>query len=316
MKSGEYSVQVRSLVRSYGTVVALDHLNFSILESELFGFIGPDGAGKTSLFRILATLLLADEGEVTLKGLDVVKDYRKIRTILGYMPGRFSLYTDLSVEQNLQFYARIFGTDIKTHYHLIRDIYEHLAPFKDRLAGQLSGGMKQKLALCCSLIHKPEILILDEPTTGVDAVSRREFWEMLKRLKKEGITIIVSTPYMEEAALCDRVALIQQGRILSIDTPDGIVNAFPKKLIAVHTDNMYGMLQDLREFDPDLSINLFGSKAHIAVSPGTSPEAEIKAFLIRKGHQNVEVEPGSAGIEDCFMELMANGEANGISNHR
>lgn len=314
MKTGQNSIQVRSLVKTYGTVEALTQLNFDIQDSELFGFIGPDGAGKTTLFRILATLLLADQGEVRLNGLDVVKDYRKIRTILGYMPGRFSLYTDLSVEQNLQFYARIFGTDIRTHYHLIRDIYEHLAPFKDRLAGQLSGGMKQKLALCCSLIHKPEILILDEPTTGVDAVSRREFWEMLKRLKNEGITIIVSTPYMDEAALCDRVALIQQGRILSIDTPEGIVKAFPKKLIAVQTDSMYTMLQDLRAFDPDMSINLFGSRAHIAVSPDRSPEAEIEAFLLKKGHGNVKVEAATAGIEDCFMELMANAERNGSGN--
>jgi len=314
MTESQYSIRIRSLHKSYGTVQALSDLNVDIRQSELLGFIGPDGAGKTSLFRIIATLLLPDSGDVTVNGLNVVKDYRKIRNILGYMPGRFSLYPDLSVEQNLTFYAQIFGTDIKTHYHLIKDIYEHLEPFKKRLAGQLSGGMKQKLALCCSLIHKPEILILDEPTTGVDAVSRKEFWEMLRNLKKEGISIIVSTPYMDEAALCDRVALMQSGRIMSIDHPDAIVKSFPKNLLAVRSSDMYKLIQDLRKYDESLSINLFGSRVHIAVHPGLSIRDQLETYLKGLGHIDLVIEPTEAGIEDCFIELMDKTVNHGNSN--
>jgi len=314
MNDTDFSIRIRALHKSYGSLQALKGLDVDIRQSELFGFIGPDGAGKTSLFRIIATLLLPDSGEVTVNGLNVVKDFRQIRNILGYMPGRFSLYPDLSVEQNLTFYAHIFGTDIKTHYHLIKDIYEHLEPFKKRLAGQLSGGMKQKLALCCSLIHKPEILILDEPTTGVDAVSRKEFWEMLGKLKKEGISIIVSTPYMDEAALCDRVALMQSGTLMRIDKPEAIVKSFPKKLLAVRSADMYLLMQDLREFDASLSINLFGSKVHIAVDPGRSVQEEIQNYLQKKGHTDIIVEEASAGIEDCFIELMNKTGAHGNRN--
>src|SRR5215470_20107026 len=227
------AVVVENIIKTYGKkkeILALDDISFDVAKGDLFGIIGPDGAGKTSLFRILTTLLLADSGKATVDGFDVVKDYKAIRNRVGYMPGRFSLYQDLSVEENLNFFATVFNTSIEENYELVKDIYVQLEPFKERRAGKLSGGMKQKLALCCALIHKPRVLFLDEPTTGVDAVSRKEFWEMLKKLKEQHITILVSTPYMDEANLCDRVALIQNGKIFSIDTPENIVDNFSKPL--------------------------------------------------------------------------------------
>ena len=224
------AIEVKGITRSYGKVTALKGISFNVPQGEIFGIIGPDGAGKTTLFRILTTLLLADEGSATVNGSDVIKGYKAIRSKVGYMPGKFSLYQDLTVEENLVFFASIFNTSVKENYELIEDIYVQLEPFKDRRAGKLSGGMKQKLALCCALIHRPAVLFLDEPTTGVDAVSRKEFWEMLKRLKKEGITILVSTPYMDEANLCERIALIQKGAILSIDTPINITEQYSDKL--------------------------------------------------------------------------------------
>ena len=231
------TIELKNIVKTYPTkktkITAVDDVSFSVKEGELFGLIGPDGSGKSSIFRILTTLLLADSGSASVMEFDVVKDYKEIRKIVGYMPGRFSLYQDLSVEENLEFFATIFNTTIEANYNLIADIYVQLEPFKKRRAGKLSGGMKQKLALCCALIHKPKVLFLDEPTTGVDPVSRKEFWEMLKRLKEQGISILVSTPYMNEAKLCDRIALIQNGKILEIDTPQNIVDRFDNNLYAV-----------------------------------------------------------------------------------
>src|SRR6187397_3372655 len=236
------SVVVENIIKTYGKkkeVTALSDISFNVSQGELFGVIGPDGAGKTSLFRILTTLLLADSGKATVDGFDVVKDYKAIRKRVGYMPGKFSLYQDLSVEENLNFFATIFNTSIEENYDLIKDIYVQIEPFKKSKAGKLSGGMKQKLALSCALIHRPSILFLDEPTTGVDAVSRKEFWEMLKRLKRQGITILVSTPYMDEATLCDRIALIQEGKLLSVDTPGQLVASYPGTLYGVRSDTMY-----------------------------------------------------------------------------
>ena len=243
------AVVVRNLTKVYGKekVQAVDDVSFSVSKGELFGLIGPDGAGKTSIFRMLTTLLLPDAGSATVDGFDIVKDYKKIRNTVGYMPGKFSLYQDLTIEENLNFFATVFGTSIEENYHLIKDIYVQIERFKDRRAGKLSGGMKQKLALCCALIHKPSVLFLDEPTTGVDPVSRKEFWEMLKRLKAERITIVVSTPYMDEATLCDRIALIQNGKILSIDTPDKIVESYPDELYAIKADNMYRLAEKVIE---------------------------------------------------------------------
>lgn len=297
-------VNIEHIKKTYGKIVALEDISLSVAEGELFGLVGPDGAGKTSLFRILTTLLLADEGTATIGEWDVVKDYKVLRTHIGYMPGRFSLYQDLSVEENLEFFASIFNTTPEANRHLIEDIYVQLEPFKDRRAGKLSGGMKQKLALCCALIHKPRILILDEPTTGVDPVSRKEFWEMLKRLKNDGITILVSTPYMDEANLCDRIALIQSGKLLSVNTPAGITNAFDKPLWAVRSDQMFQLLHDLREFPPAVSCYGFGEVHHLTLQNNQVSEADIRQYLQAKSHKHIEITPISANIEDCFMALM------------
>ncbi len=298
------SVIIKNLSKSYGKVDAISDISLTVDKGEIFGCIGPDGAGKTSLLRILVTLLLPDKGECSVGGLEVVKDFKKIRKIVGYMPGRFSLYQDLSVEENLNFFASIFKTTIEENYYLIEDIYKQIEPFKKRLAGRLSGGMKQKLALSCALIHKPEILFLDEPTTGVDAVSRKEFWDMLKRLKEWGITIMVSTPYMDEAALCDRVALMQEGSIMSIDTPAGIIDSHKKPLASVSTNDMFRLVKDLLSLSDCYSAYRFGAAVHYTPI-GKDLEAElIEDQLVKMGHGDIEVVPVKPGIEDCFMELM------------
>lgn len=300
----EFAISCEGISKRYGKTQALDNLSFSVKRGEIFGFIGPDGAGKTSLFRILTTLLLPDSGTAGVEGLDVVKDYRELRKILGYMPGKFSLYQDLTVEENLNFFAGIFKADIKENYYLIRDIYDQIAPFAKRRAGKLSGGMKQKLALSCALIHKPVVLVLDEPTTGVDAVSRREFWEMLIRLKKEGITIIVATPYMDEAILCDRVALIQHGRILATDTPDQITKAFRWQLFRIRNSNTLRLIRNLKEHPLIHSADMFGEFVHATAESGKLSAVEIKAFLEQSGLGETQVSETSADIEDCFIDLM------------
>jgi ABC-type multidrug transport system ATPase subunit len=298
------SVNINNISKNYDKVKALENININVGKGELFGLIGPDGAGKTTLFRILTSLIIPNSGTATLEGFDVVKNYKEIRKIIGYMPGRFSLYQDLSVEENLSFFANVFNTTIKENYNLIKDIYIQIEPFKTRLAGKLSGGMKQKLALCCALIHKPKVLILDEPTTGVDAVSRKEFWEMLKNLKKENITILVSTPYMDEASLCDRVALIQTGEIMQINTPQKIVENFGKVLFAIKTENIYKLISDLRNFENSNSVYAFGEHIHYTDKNVNTEISEIKNFLISKNHQNIEISKITASVEDCFMELM------------
>jgi len=285
-----------------GKVLAVKDISFSVKPGELFGLIGPDGAGKTTLFRILTTLLLADKGTAVVNGYDVVKDFTKIRNSVGYMPGRFSLYQDLTIEENLQFFATVFGTTIEENYHLIKDIYVQIEPFKDRRAGKLSGGMKQKLALCCALIHKPAVLFLDEPTTGVDVVSRKEFWEMLARLKAEGITILVSTPYMDEARLCDRVALIQKGGILSIDSPAGIVGQFPGDLYGLEAANTHLLLREARAYPGTKSCFAFGDALHVTFEQGK--EAGAVEWLKGKGLPDVKMERIQPGIEDVFIHLL------------
>jgi ABC-type multidrug transport system ATPase subunit len=302
------SVVVNNISKSFTAekkkVPALEEISFDVERGALFGVIGPDGAGKTTLFRILTTLILADKGTAAIDGFDVVKAYKDIRKRIGYMPGKFSLYQDLTVEENLEFFATIFNTTIKENYSLIKEIYQQIEPFKDRRAGKLSGGMKQKLALSCALIHRPSILFLDEPTTGVDAVSRKEFWHMLKQLQKEGITILVSTPYMDEAALCDTVALIQNGKFLSIDTPEGTVSQFKKPLWAVKSDNMYKLQQDLRQYEGMSSVYPFGEYYHLALNTDKPMQEDINAYLRSLSHREIEVNPIKAGIEDVFMELM------------
>jgi ABC-2 type transport system ATP-binding protein len=297
-------ITAKNISKSYAQTKALQNISFDVEENELFGFIGPDGAGKTTLFRIITTLLLADVGALNINGWDVVKDYKSIRNNIGYMPGRFSLYQDLTVEENLTFFATIFGTTIEEHYDLIRDIYVQIEPFKNRLAGKLSGGMKQKLALSCALIHKPKLLVLDEPTTGVDSVSRKEFWEMLKKLRQNGITIIVSTPYMDEAILCDRVALIQQGAIMQINTPEGIVKQYPKQIFAIQSNQMYQLKEDLLNYTDCDSVHLFGQFLHYTGKSDTQDTKDIQQYLQQKGHGNIIVESITPGIEDCFISLM------------
>ncbi|HSD07727.1 ABC transporter ATP-binding protein [Flavobacterium sp.] len=296
-------VSVKQINKSYAKHKALDNISFEVKSGELFGIIGPDGAGKTTLFRILTTLLLPDSGEVSVVGLDVVKNFREIRNHVGYMPGRFSLYQDLTVEENLNFFATVFNTTIEENYHLIEDIYKQIEPFKDRCAGALSGGMKQKLALSCALIHKPSVLFLDEPTTGVDPVSRKEFWEMLKRLQKQGIAILVSTPYMDEATLCDRIALITEGKILKIETPENIIKQFDNILWAVQSNDMHTLLNDVRSNKNVLTCFAFGESLHVTISNENYSMNELKKFLEEKGHKEIYIEAIEATIEDCFMDL-------------
>ena len=303
----DLSIIIEGLSKSYKGVDALRGISLDVARGEIFGFIGPDGAGKTSLIRILVSLLLPDSGHATVEGLDVVKDYKKIRKIVGYMPGRFSLYQDLSVEENLKFFASTFKSNIRENYYLIEDIYKQIEPFKHRLAGKLSGGMKQKLALSCALIHKPEVLFLDEPTTGVDAVSRKEFWEMLRRLKERGITILVSTPYMDEAALCDHVALMQDGRVMSINTPEGVINDHHRPLAEVRTDNMFRLVNDLSAFKGCHTAYSFGAFVHYSPKEEQVNVRELEDYLSQKKHSSIRIRMIRPGIEDCFMELMGTG---------
>lgn len=299
-------VSVDNLKMSYdkGRVQALKGVTFDVGEGEIFGLIGPDGAGKTSLFSILTTLLLADSGTAVVDGLDVVKDYKKIRQHIGYMPGRFSLYQDLTVEENLSFFATVFNTTIEENYHLVEDIYRQIEPFKKRKAGKLSGGMKQKLALSCALIHAPHVLFLDEPTTGVDPVSRKEFWEMLQKLKKNfKLSIIVSTPYMDEAVQCDRIALIQEGQFLTIDTPDNIIKAYTQTLWAVRSDKMHRLLTDLRGIKGVKTAFAFGENHHATVDPSVLTIDSLREQLDALGHRNIVIEAVEPTIEDCFMNL-------------
>jgi len=285
-------------------VEALKGISFTVGKGEIFGIIGPDGAGKTSLFRILTTLLIADSGHASVDGFDVVKDYKEIRNRVGYMPGKFSLYQDLSVQENLQFFATIFNTSIEENYDLIKDIYQQIEPFKTRRAAQLSGGMKQKLALSCALIHKPSVLFLDEPTTGVDAVSRKEFWEMLHRLKTEGITILVSTPYMDEASLCDRVALLQKGQILSVNTPTGIAENFIKPLWAIKANEMYPLMKSLMSDSSVESCYPFGQYHHVVFKNPGDDRKRLAEIAGKDHYTNVEIHSIEPNIEDCFMALM------------
>ncbi len=302
------AIVVDHIHKSYGDVIALNDLSFTVEDGELFGLIGPDGAGKSTLFRILTTLLLADSGTAYVVGHHVVEAYKAIRKKVGYMPGRFSLYQDLSVEENLSFFATIFGTTIRENYDLVKDIYVQLEPFKTRPAGKLSGGMKQKLALCCALIHKPEVLFLDEPTTGVDAVSRVEFWDMLKKLKQKGIAILVSTPYMDEATRCDRIALIQKGKILSLDSPDEMVANFGKPLYAVKTPQIYQALMVLRNAGFTHSALPFGECIHLTTNLSLNA-SEIRDYMEQKGIAVEEVQPIDASVEDIFLNLSQTAES-------
>ena len=321
------ALSVNNITKSYGNVQALKNLSFDVNKGEIYGIIGPDGAGKTTLFRILTTLMLADSGAATVAGLDVVKDYKKIRNIIGYMPGKFSLYQDLTVEENLEFFATIFQTTIEENYHLIEEIYKQIEPFKTRRAGKLSGGMKQKLALCCALIHKPTVLFLDEPTTGVDPVSRKEFWDMLMKLKAQGITILVSTPYMDEASLCDRIALISNGEFMQVDTPQNIIANYPETLWSVQTDQMHQTLKDLRSNPLVKSTYTFGESIHVTFNEKLRIDngqltidnvAHAHNDLAQLNYQlsiiNCQFQKIQPTIEDCFMLLSKNHTSTSLSN--
>lgn len=297
-------ITVHNISKQYRKVQALSGISFSVGKGEIFGLIGPDGAGKTTLFRILTTLILADSGTATLNGWDIVHDYSRIRENVGYMPGRFSLYPTMTVEENLDFFATLFRTTIAENYDLIKDIYSQIEPFKDRMAGKLSGGMKQKLALSCALIHRPLVLLLDEPTTGIDPVSRKELWAMLQELKSEGITIVVSTPYMDEAMMCDRIAMIQKGSIMTIDTPKGIIDKMSQKIFAVKADNMSCLLADLRKFENTETCHTFGEFHHITFRYDNEKLCdEMKFYLQKLGYNGVEIKEIEPTIEDCFMNL-------------
>jgi ABC-type multidrug transport system ATPase subunit len=300
------ALSISSIRKEFGDVVALNNVSLEVEAGELFGIIGPDGAGKTTLFRLIASLLVPTSGSIAVLQLDSVRDYKEIRKRIGYMPGKFSLYPDLTVEENLSFFASVFGTTIEQNYELIRDVYKMLEPFKNRPAGKLSGGMKQKLALSCALIHKPDLLLLDEPTTGVDAVSRKEFWEMLRKLKKHSITIVVSTPYMDEASLCDRVALVQGGEVLKVASPGAIVNSFGKPLYSLTTSNIYGAIKALRAAAGVQSAFAFGQDVHVVLQ-GNALASDVEQVLCDAGI-NQPLCRIDATIEDCFMDLMAANE--------
>ena len=306
------AVLAEGLTRHFGPTAAVSNVSLRVSSGELFGFIGADGAGKTTLFRMLTTLLVPQSGHATVLGLDVVKDLWALRPKLGYMPGRFSLYPDLSVEENLRFFAAVFGTSLEAEYEQVAPIYVQLEAFRDRRAGALSGGMKQKLALCCALVHRPEILFLDEPTTGVDSVSRREFWELLARFKASGLTILVSTPYMDEATRCDRVALMQKGAILAVDTPAGIIGAFDRTLLALRSNDRYRALLALREYSHTFSVFPFGDVLHYTDKrkemPPESLGGEVTAFLAARGLTGVSSKQIPATIEDSFMSYMGSAE--------
>jgi ABC-type multidrug transport system ATPase subunit len=299
------AIIVDGISKSYrrGVAQALDRVSFDVAPGELFGLIGPDGAGKTTLIQILTTLLLADRGKASVLGHDVVRDFRAIRTAVGYMPGRFSLYQDLTVAENLAFFATVFGTTVAANYHLVADIYTQLEPFKDRPAGKLSGGMKQKLALCCALIHAPKLLFLDEPTTGVDPVSRKDFWVMLGRLRESGITILVSTPYMDEAAACDRVALVQHGKIIAMDSLPAMLAAHATETYAVRGERLFPILKDLRAYPGTRYCFAFGREHHLVLQSDAGGPSAVESYLHTRGHAGVSIRRIQPNIEDVFIGL-------------
>ena len=297
--------EIKDVSKSYGNIQALSKVSFSVEEGEMFGLIGPDGAGKSTLYRLLATLLVPDSGSLTVLGHDTVKDFRLLRRLIGYMPERFSLYPDLSISENLNFFASLFGVSIKDNYQLIAPIFSQLATFPDRPAGKLSGGMKQKLALSCALIHRPPILLLDEPTTGVDAVSRSEFWDMLATLRKHGITILVSTSYMDEATRCDRIAMMDHGRILRTDTPERLVAGLDENLYNAVAPDMFRLLSGLRTLPEVIDCYTFGAALHVVGTNAFSPEDVVRK-LAGMGIEGVSIYPAKGVIEDLFIKLTRN----------
>ena len=301
------AIEISEVSKNYGNIYALDRVSFTVEQGELFGLIGPDGAGKSSLYRIIATLLAPDSGSVTVNGMDVVRDYRKLRTRIGYMPEKFSLYQDMTVAENMSFFASLFGVSVKENYDLIAPIFSQLEKFPDRMAGALSGGMKQKLALSCALIHRPEVLLLDEPTTGVDAVSRSEFWEMLTTLREKGITILVSTSYMDEATRCGRIAMINNGRILAVDTPSALINRVDENLYNAVATDMFGLLSRLRSNPDVIDCYTFGATLHVVGNDNFSV-GQVEVALKKSGMEDVRIYPATGNIEDLFIKQIRDGK--------
>lgn len=298
-------IVIQHINKRFGKVQALKDINITVENGEVFGLVGPDGAGKSTMFNILTTLLKPDSGEVEVLGMDVVKDYLQIRQVIGYLPGVFSLYPDLSVQENLAFFATMYKSSVLDNMSLIKPIWKQLVPFKDRPAGKLSGGMKQKLALCCALIHKPKLLFLDEPTTGVDPVSRREFWDILKDIQHKGVTVVVSTPYMDEATRCDRIALIQNGEIIKIDTPNKIISNFRGHLFTMKTDDIFGLMQLMEQFELRCNYYPYGEHFHIAFYDEVEKALPaFEEFLQQHEREHGEIKPITPNIEDCFIELI------------
>lgn len=299
-------IELNNIKKAYGDLVALDDVSFSVDPGELFGLIGPDGSGKSTVYRILSTLLLPDSGEARVCGLNVATDYKRLRTIIGYMPEKFSLYSDLTVEENLNFFAKVFGVKVSDNFDLIAPIFGQLQKFPHRKAGKLSGGMKQKLALSCALIHRPKILLLDEPTTGVDAVSRSEFWNMLANLREQGISIMVSTSYMDEATRCDRIAMILRGKVLGVDTPENLVAGQDENLFNAVSGNMFRLLTELRKLPSVKNCYTFGATLHVVASGDFNPSETVER-LRAAGLTDVKIFPARGDIEDLFIKMSNNG---------
>jgi len=298
------AISIEKISKRYGKVNALSEISFEVQKGEVFGLIGPDGAGKTSLFNILATLQLPTSGKATLLGLDVISDYKKIRKEIGYLPGVFSLYPDLTVYENLRFFATMYGNKIKENMHLIAPIWDQIAPFKSRQAGRLSGGMKQKLALCCALIHKPRILFLDEPTTGVDPVSRKEFWDLLNTIKQQDIAVLVSTPYMDEATRCDRIALMKEGKVITINTPTQIIEDYKGKLYSLKSGAIFNLLDSMQKCPLKCKYYPYGEFMHVSFYDADFKLQQFTDFLEANGQVFSELTQIQPTIEDCFIELV------------
>ena len=298
-------IAIQQINKRFGKIQALKDINITVENGEVFGLVGPDGAGKSTLFNILTTLLKPDSGQVEVLGMDVVKDYLQIRQVIGYLPGVFSLYPDLSVQENLSFFATMYKSSILDNMSLIKPIWKQLLPFKDRPAGKLSGGMKQKLALCCALIHKPKLLFLDEPTTGVDPVSRREFWDILKDIQHKGVTVVVSTPYMDEATRCARIALIQSGEIIKINTPENIISNFKGHLFTMKSNDIFGLMKLMEHFELRCNYYPYGEHFHIAFYDEVEKALPVfESFLQQHEREHGEIKPITPNIEDCFIELI------------
>lgn len=295
------AVIASNLSKRFGKVTALEGVNFTVERNSIFGIIGPDGAGKSTLLRILSTLTVPDSGNVTIDGINVQTGYQLLRKRIGYMPETFSLYQDLTVEENLEFYASIFNVDISSNYNVIAPVFRQLEPFRRRRAGKLSGGMKQKLALSCALIHQPSILLLDEPTRGVDPVSRKEFWDILAGIKAKGITIVLSTSYMDEASLCDRIGFFDHGKFLLTGTPQEIIDGYGNKIYSIECCDKYAVLLAARQWKSTESCYINGDTLHITFTDGNTEM--FKEHILATTGETIKITETTPTIEDCFMAI-------------